>query len=199
MEGTGRSSSSSSSDSIKIPGRSSSSSNSTKSLGRRSSSSDRTNVPGHSRYNTTVWRRRVTAATAAGVVRRQHNNDFGGQQQQCGDGGRRYVQQHPHQLHQQRQHQPRPGGTGWVGNTGSGCYQPESLPPPGASMREVYKCDRCGALGNVRYLQSTDRFCVDLRYMWSPQSHRQVIVYCHAHPYACKHCRGLSTWASTPP
>ena len=47
-----------------------------------------------------------------------------------------------------RQQQQQHAGTGCVDKTGRGWYQPESPPPPEASMRGVYKCERCGALGH---------------------------------------------------
>ena len=85
---------------------------------------------------------------ADGDPSQQRQHDFGGQQQQRGAGGHSYLQQHPHQPQQQRQHQQRAGGTGPVGNTRSGWYQPVFPPTPGASMGEAYKRDRCGALGH---------------------------------------------------
>ena len=92
------------------------------------------------------WRR--CRSSMSGLLRQQleamqrQYGDAGQQQQQRWGGGQHYQQP-------QRQQQQQHAGTCWVGNTARGWYQPESSPPPGASMRGVFKCERCGALGQV--------------------------------------------------
>ena len=54
------------------------------------------------------------------------------------------VQEH----REAEQQQQRDAGTIWVGNTGRWWYQPQSPPPPGATMGGFYTCARCGALGH---------------------------------------------------
>ena len=89
------------------------------------------------------WRR--CRSSMSGLLRQQleamqrQYGDAGQQQQQRWGGGQHYQQP-------QRQQQQQHAGTCWVGNTARGWYQPESSPPPGASMRGVFKCERCGAL-----------------------------------------------------
>ena len=110
-------------------------------------------------------------------------NDSGGQQFQRGDGDCCYSHQQ-----QVRQYQPRPRGTGWVGNTGSGWYQPESPPPPTASMGEVYKGDRCGALGHkfgiCRAPNAFTGTCGTCGA--SPRTHRQTVPYYPTEPVCMK-------------
>ena len=49
-------------------------------------------------------------------------------------------------------------------------------------MGGVYKCERFGALGRrYRDLQSGERFCGGMRYLWRIRSHVQAVPRC---PYA---------------
>ena len=77
--------------------------------------------------------------------REEMGRQYGGARQQ--QPWHRYVGgQHYQQLLRQQQQQH--AGICLVGNTGRGWYHPESPWPPEASMRGIYKCEQCGALGH---------------------------------------------------
>ena len=103
---------------VEVPGRSSTSDASLEAPSHSSSSCSSMEAPS----SRSTSGNSSSSSWEIAPLRRSGNMTCDGQQQQRGVGGLSCLQQHPHQPQQQRQLQQRLGVTGWVGNSGSGCY-----------------------------------------------------------------------------